>query len=95
VVALDYVARHVGAEAINVGTGKGASVLEVILAFEEVSGRKIPYEFAPRRPGDVAVSVANPSKANRLLFWEAEHDLLDMCRSTWTWQAQSPNGYGQ
>ncbi len=95
VVALDYVARHVGAEAINVGTGKGASVLEVIRAFEEVSGRKVPYEFAPRRPGDVAVSVADPSKANRLLFWEAEHDLFDMCRSTWAWQAQSPNGYGQ
>ncbi len=95
VAALDYVARHVGAEAINVGTGKGASVLEVIRAFEEVSGRKVPYQFAPRRPGDVAVSVADPSKANRLLFWEAEHDLLDMCRSTWTWQAQSPNGCGQ
>lgn len=92
VAAVDYVARNVGAEAINVGTGKGASVLEVIRAFEEVSGRKIPYEFAPRRPGDVAVSVADPSKANRLLFWEAEHDLLDMCRSTWTWQAQSTNG---
>ncbi len=95
VAALDYVARHVGADAINVGVGKGASVLEVIRAFEEVSGRKIPYEFAPRRPGDVAVSVADPSKANRLLSWEARFDLLDMCRSTWIWQTQNPGGYGE
>jgi len=93
IAALDYVAIHAGAETINVGTGKGASVLEVIRAFEEGSGRKIPYELAPRRPGDVAVSLADPSKANRLLGWEAKHDLLDMCRSTWTWQSQNPNGY--
>lgn len=95
VAALDYIARHIGVEAINVGTGTGASVLELIRTFEAASGETIPYEFAPRRSGDVAVSVANPSKANRLLRWEAKHDLLDMCRSTWNRQMINPNGYAR
>jgi UDP-glucose 4-epimerase len=94
IAALDYVSGHTGTEAINVGTGKGASVLEVIRAFEAESGRKIPYEIAPRRPGDVAVSLADPCKASRMLDWEARLGLPDMCRSTWAWQSQNPNGYG-
>lgn len=93
VAALDYAVRHAGTEAINIGTGKGASVLEVIHAFEEASGKKIPREFVSRRPGDVAFSLADPGKAARLLKWKSEFDLPEMCRSAWVWQKQNPQGY--
>jgi len=91
--ALDWVMSHAGAEAFNLGTGKGSSVLEVIRAFERASGRKIPYRIGPRRPGDAAVSYADPSKAERVLGWKATQDLDAMCRDTWRWQSQNPNGY--
>ncbi|WP_367306906.1 UDP-glucose 4-epimerase GalE [Alicyclobacillus acidocaldarius] len=91
--ALDWVLSHAGAEAFNLGTGKGSSVLEVIRAFERASGRKIPYRIGPRRPGDAAVSYADPSKAERVLGWKATQDLDAMCRDTWRWQSQNPNGY--
>ena len=91
--ALDWVLSHAGAEAFNLGTGKGSSVLEVIRAFERASGRKIPCRIGPRRPGDAAVSYADPSKAEHVLGWKATQDLDAMCRDTWRWQSQNPNGY--
>ncbi len=93
VAALDRAAGVEGAEAINIGTGRGASVLELVRAFEAASGRRIPYRVAPRRPGDVAVSVADPAKAHRLLDWRAELGLAEMCRSAWDWQERNPAGY--
>ena len=78
----------------NLGTGKGYSVLEVVMAFEEANGIKIPYVIAPRRPGDIAVCYSDPSKANRELGWKAEYDILDMCRDSWNWQKNNPDGFG-
>jgi len=94
VAALDYSASNRGVEAINIGTGQGATVLEVVKAFEAASGRNIPYEIAPRRTGDIAASLANPAKAKALLGWAARYSLADMCESTWHWQSQNPGGYG-
>lgn len=78
----------------NLGTGQGSSVLQVIAAFEQATGKKIPYKLMPRRPGDVTAAYADPGKAERELGWKAEHDLLDICRDGWRWQQQNPNGYG-
>jgi len=78
---------------VNLGTGRGHSVLEVVHAFEKNSGRPVPYQIAPRRPGDVAQCYANPGLAHRLLGWQAHHTLDDMCADAWRWQSQNPNGY--
>lgn len=78
---------------VNLGTGKGHSVLEVVRAFEQASGRSVPYQFAPRRAGDVAKCYADASLANRLLGWRAIHTLPDMCRDAWHWQQSNPDGY--
>jgi len=80
-------------EIVNLGTGKGYSVLDIVKAFEEASGKKIPYKFAPRRAGDIAINYADPTYAKELLGWEAKRDLLDMCKSSWNWQSKNPNGY--
>jgi UDP-glucose 4-epimerase len=77
----------------NLGTGRGHTVLEVIRAFEERSGRRIPYEIVSRRPGDVAESFADATLARRALGWSATRDLLTMCTDTWRWQSQNPAGY--
>ena len=77
----------------NLGTGKGYSVLDVIKAFEKVSGKKIPFQFTDRRPGDVAISYCDPSKAKKELDWEAKYNLIDMCRDSWNWQIKNPDGY--
>ncbi|MBO6011709.1 MAG: GDP-mannose 4,6-dehydratase, partial [Oscillospiraceae bacterium] len=71
---------------INLGTGRGQSVLEVVSAFERVNGVKIPYVFAPRRAGDIASFYADASKAERVLGWRAEKTLEDMCRDSWRWE---------
>ncbi|MDD2534340.1 MAG: UDP-glucose 4-epimerase GalE [Eubacteriales bacterium] len=92
--ALTYANEHIGSEAINLGTGRGYSVLEMVKAFETASGRPIPYKIDPRRPGDVAVSYADPAKAKTLLNWSAQRDLATMCQDTWRWQSQNPNGFG-
>ena len=84
--ALCYSRQHTGTEIINLGTGTGYSVLEVIRAFERTNGVKIPYEIVPRRSGDIAVCYADPEKAHRLLGWHAEKTLEDMCRDAWRWQ---------
>ena len=86
VAALRYAMRHTGAEAVNLGTGRGYSVLDIVRAFEEANGVKIPYRIAPRRAGDLAVCYAETEKAKRLLGWQAEKDLVDMCRDSWRWQ---------
>ena len=78
---------------VNLGTGRPYSVLEVINSFEQVSGRKIPFEFAPRRTGDVAENFADPGLAYELLGWVAKHDLTKMCEDSWRWQLANPNGY--
>ncbi|MEM7099809.1 MAG: UDP-glucose 4-epimerase GalE [Pseudomonadota bacterium] len=77
----------------NLGTGTGYSVLDAIKAFEEASGQAVPYEFAPRRSGDAAISFADPSKAKKELNWEAQYDLKRMCEDVWRWQSSHPNGY--
>lgn len=91
--ALDYALNHTGAEAVNLGTGKGYSVLDVVHAFEKANDIDIPYEIVERRPGDIAVGYADPTKAKELLDWEAKYSLEDMCRTSWNWQKNNPQGY--
>ncbi|MFA6686007.1 MAG: UDP-glucose 4-epimerase GalE [Desulfuromonas sp.] len=79
---------------VNLGTGCGYSVLEVVRAFEAVSGKKVPYQVVARRPGDIATCYADPSLARTLLGWEARFDLEQMCRDAWAWQSANPDGYG-
>lgn len=86
VAALRYAAAHAGTEIINLGTGKGYSVLDVVHAFEAANQVKIPYVLAPRRPGDIATCYAGTEKAKRLLGWQAEKGLEEMCRDSWRWQ---------
>ncbi|MDH1683283.1 UDP-glucose 4-epimerase GalE [Pseudomonas chengduensis] len=78
---------------VNLGTGNGYSVLEVVKAFENASGQRIPYRVSPRRPGDVAACYADSSQAERYLGWKAVRDLDAMCRDHWNWQKQNPQGY--
>ncbi len=92
--ALDKLADSPGVRAYNLGTGRGYSVLEVVRAFEQASGREIPYRIVERRPGDVAVSYADPSRARAELHWEAERGLDEMCADAWRWQSRNPAGYG-
>lgn len=84
--ALEFVQSSKGVEAFNLGSGVGHSVLEVIHTFEDVSGVSIPYRIVDRRPGDVAVSYADPTKAKAMLHWESTHTLTDMCRDAWRWE---------
>ncbi len=83
----------VGFLPINLGTGKGTSVLELVSAFSEVSGQDIPHQFAARRAGDIASCYASADKAKALLRWEATLSISDMCQDTWRWQSKNPNGY--
>lgn len=78
---------------LNLGAGRGCSVLEIVRAFEEASGQKIPCRIAERRPGDIAASYADPSLAQRLLGWKARRTLSDMCVDAWRWQSGNPDGY--
>ncbi len=92
--ALDHLAHHTPRLiTVNLGTGRGYSVLEMIRAFEKASGRRIPYAFAPRRAGDIATCFADPSYARELLGWQAALTLEDMCADTWRWQSQNPAGF--
>lgn len=93
--AIQFSSTSTGCEAINVGTGRGATVLEMVKAFEHASGRAVPYKIGPRRDGDVACSLASVNKAERLLGWKAKLDVVDMCRTTWNWQTANPSGYVQ
>jgi UDP-glucose 4-epimerase len=78
---------------VNLGTGTGYSVLEIVRAFEQASGKPVAYKVAPRRPGDVAACYADPNKATTALGWRAERSLADMCADAWRWQSQNPHGY--
>ena len=91
--ALEKLAANPGLVIYNLGTGKGYSVLEMVNAFAEASGKKIPYKIVGRRPGDIASCYADPSKAEKDLFWKASRDIKAMCEDTWRWQTQNPNGY--
>lgn len=95
VAALTYADNNKGIEVFNLGTGTGYSVLDMVNAFESANGIKIPYEIAPRRAGDVAECYADPKKAREVLGWTAEKTLEDMCRDTWRWQSNNPNGYDE
>ena len=86
VAALHYALQHKGIEAVNLGTGRGCSVLDIVRAFERVNGVKVPYRIAPRRPGDLATCYAATEKAKELLGWQAEKNIDDMCRDAWRWQ---------
>lgn len=91
--AVDFVIDNPGCNAFNIGTGVSYSVLQIIAAFEEASGRQIPYKISERRNGDIAVSVASAAKAHALLDWKSELSLPEICKSIWNWQSKNPFGY--
>lgn len=91
--ALDKIKDFDQVMTINLGTGNGYSVLEVLKAFEKASGKKIPYKIAPRRSGDIAKCYADPSYAKEILGWEAERSIEEMCEDNWRWQSHNPDGY--
>ena len=93
VAACNYLMQHSGCEVFNLGTGTGYSVLDLVHTFQRVNDIQIPYAIVERRPGDVARCYADPSKAKELLGWQAEKTLDDMCRDSWRWQSNNPNGY--
>lgn len=91
--ALQYIADRHGVFTFNLGTGQGYSVLEMVKAFEQASGRAVPYQVVARRSGDIAVCYAEPDLAAQELGWRAERGLPEMMADTWRWQSQNPNGY--
>lgn len=91
VAALDHSKK--GANAYNLATGNGVSVLQLVKAFEKASGKHVPYEIVARRPGDIAACYASPEKANQELGWHTEKTIDDACVDAWRWQSQNPNGY--
>ena len=95
VAAVNYVAENKGCEVFNLGTGTGYSVLDMVHAFIDTNRVPVPYEIVGRRPGDLAVCYADPSKSAEVLHWKAEKTLNDMVRDTWRWQSQNPMGYGE
>jgi UDP-glucose 4-epimerase len=82
-------------ETFNLGTGQGYSVMEIIRAFEQASGKAVPYRVTARRPGDIATCFADASKAEKILGWKATRSLNQMMADTWNWQSHNPQGYGQ
>jgi UDP-glucose 4-epimerase len=82
-----------GSYTVNLGTGRGYSVLEVVQRYAAASGREIPYTVMPRRPGDIAACYADPGLARQLLGWTAQHDLARMCEDSWRWQSMNPQGF--
>lgn len=95
VAAIEYMQEHKGEHVFNLGTGNGYSVLDMVKAFQRVTGIEIPYEIAPRRPGDLATVYASPDKSAEELHWRAQYNLDDMCRDTWNWQSKNPMGYAE
>lgn len=95
VAALEYLEREGGLLTVNLGTGQGYSVLEMVTALEKASGCTVPYQITPRRPGDIAECWADVSLAEQLLGWRARRTLDEMCADTWRWQSNWPNGYGE
>jgi len=95
VAALTALLRGEPSFTVNLGTGQGYSVLDVVAAYERASGRPVPYDLVPRRPGDVAACYADPATAKAKLGWVATRGLDQMCADSWRWQQQNPNGFGQ
>ena len=95
VAALDLLFKAPGAFTVNLGTGQGYSVLDMVGAFQEASGKAIAYEIVARRPGDIGSCFANPALAKELLGWEAKLGVAQMCADTWRWQSANPNGYSK
>lgn len=93
VKAIKYIFSNPGLDIINLGTGVGYSVLDMVKAFSKACGKEIPYEIKPRREGDIAMCYADPSKAAKVLGWKAERGLEQMCADAWRWQSQNPEGY--
>ncbi len=93
VAAIEKMNTFTGCVPINLGTGQGYSVLEMVAAAEKASGRKVPFEITPRRPGDIATCYADPSLAARLLGWKAGRGIEQMCADHWKWQSDNPEGY--
>ena len=93
VAAVNYMENNKGESVFNLGTGTGYSVLDMVKAFETANGIPVPYVIAERRPGDLATCYADPTKSREVLGWTAKHDQTDMCRDTWNWQSQNPNGF--
>lgn len=90
--AVEYAMNHKGAEYINLGTGNGYSVLEVLHAYEKACGRKLAYKIMERRPGDIATCYADTEKAAKLLGWKAKYNIDDMCRDSWNFTLKNPDG---
>lgn len=97
VKTLDYFKKQAKGEVLklNLGTGKGYSILELITTFEKVTGKKIPYDIVNRREGDIVTSYASPKLAEKIIEWKTEEDLNAMCEDTWRWQSQNPSGYDE
>lgn len=91
--ALHFAKDHAGCEIFNLGTGKGVSVLEMVTTFSSVNGVDVPYIIGERRAGDLATVYADPTKAEQVLGWHAKRTVADMCRDSWNWQKNNPNGY--
>lgn len=94
VKALEKLYTGAGLVTVNLGTGKGTSVMEMLASFERACGKSLPYEFVERRAGDVPAYYADPALAEELLGWKAVRNIDAMCRDSWRWQSQNPNGYG-
>lgn len=93
VKAIEYLFQKKQSLTVNLGAGKGYSVLDLVKSFEKASGQKIPYKIEARRPGDIAAFYADASLAEKMLGWRVEYDLDAMCRDSWHWQSKNPNGY--
>ena len=93
VAAMEYAMGHTGTEIFNLGTGKGVSVTQLVDTFEQVNGVKVPHVYVGRRAGDLPAYFANADKAKAVLGWQAELDIADMCRDSWNWQKNNPDGY--
>ena len=95
VAAVAYMQDHKGESVFNLGTGTGYSVLDMVKAFERVTGKAVPYRITARRPGDLGMVYASPEKSAEILGWKAQYGLDEMCRDTWTWQSKNPMGYNE
>ena len=93
VAALNYATHHSGAETINLGSGRGHSVFEMVAAFERASGQQVAYEIKPRRAGDIDSFFADATKAKTLLNWHAKRGIDEMCQDVWRWQSENPTGF--
>lgn len=91
--ALQALQKQTGVLTVNLGTGTGYSVLDMVKAFESASGKKVSYKIVGRRPGDIAICYADPAKAKAVLGWQAKLGIDEMCRDTWHWQSKNPQGY--